>query len=198
MSMLDFNFNFNATAPAAAGSGARSRPRYNSDLESRLVDTGQMLVPAAPTIQGAPNYPRFHPFWDAELQACMYLDDFLKAVTGAAAAAVPPTWRTTYATAARAGGANIPANEMTQQRLNCEVLQMLDLALEREDRFAEIIDQDDADGVINYWLGMLKIDPARHPATYQMVRVGRRVGEHVVMCLKGDFATPGPRNCARR
>ena len=39
---------------------------------------------------------------------------------------------------------------------------------------------------------MLKIDPARHPATYLMVYIGRRIGEHVSMCLKGDFRSPRP------
>jgi acid phosphatase (class A) len=81
---------------------------------------------------------------------------------------------------------------MDQAQLNQEILKILDLALEREDRFAEVIDQDDGDGAINYWLGLLNIDPPRHPATNLMIRVGRRVGEHVVMCLKGYFRSPRP------
>jgi len=76
---------------------------------------------------------------------------------------------------------------MNRVELGGEVRQILELGLEREARFAEIIDQDDGDGAINYWLGMLKIDPARHPATYLMVRLGRRIGEHISMCLKGHF-----------
>jgi PAP2 superfamily len=183
MSMLDFNFNFNAGAPSSSG-GLRFRPRYNSDVESRLVDTSQpdQLVPAP--AQQPPNYPPFHEFWDADLHAYMYLDDFLRAFTG--------NWRPAYAAAARSGGTNIPPGEMNRQQLGSEVVHILELALEREDRFAEIIDQDDADGAINYWLGMLKIDPARHPATNLMVHVGRRIGEHVAMCLKGDFRSPRP------
>ena len=101
-----------------------------------------------------------------------------------------PGWRIRYNTVA--GNAGMPAQNMNQNRLNNEVLQMLQLALEREDRYSEVIDQDDGDGAINYCLGMLKIDPARHPATNLMVRVARRIGEHVVMCLKGDFASPRP------
>jgi len=45
---------------------------------------------------------------------------------------------------------------MTRPQLNAQLLQILDLAPEREERFAEIIDQDDADGAINYWLGCWK------------------------------------------
>jgi len=81
---------------------------------------------------------------------------------------------------------------MTQVELGNEVVQILELALEREARFAEIIDQDSAAGAMSYWYGMLKIDPARHPATSLMVHVGRRIGEHVSMCLKGDFKSPRP------
>ena len=39
---------------------------------------------------------------------------------------------------------------------------------------------------------MLKIDSERTPATNLIVRVARRVGEHVAMCLKGDFMSPRP------
>lgn len=183
MSLLDFNFNFNAGVPPSAV-GLRCRPRYNSDLESRLVDTAapDQVVPAPAA--HPPNYPPFHEFWDADLRAYMYLDDFLAKVT--------PAWRASYAAAARDGGKNIPPGEMTRHQLGGAAVRILELALERESRFAEIIDQDDADGAINYWLGMLKIDPGRHPATNLMVHVGRRIGEHVAMCLKGDFRSPRP------
>jgi acid phosphatase (class A) len=111
----------------------------------------------------------------------MYLRDFVE---------TNPTWFTALDAAASASGLR-PEN-MTRTQLNEQMLQILDLAPERDDRFAEVIDQDDADGAINYWLGMLEIDPARDPATYLMVRVGRRVGEHVVMCLKGYYRSPRP------
>jgi membrane-associated phospholipid phosphatase len=189
MSVLDFNFNFNAGAPAAAGSGLRFRPRFNSDVESRLVNVANpdLLVP----LKTGGVYPRFHEYWDADLRAYTHLDDFLKTLIDTATATAT-TWRTTYAAVARNGVANIPPHEMTRVQLGDEVLRILELGLERESRFAEIIDQDDGDGAINYWLGMLKIDPARHPATNLMVHIGRRIGEHVSMCLKGDFGSPRP------
>jgi acid phosphatase (class A) len=81
---------------------------------------------------------------------------------------------------------------MDPEQLDREIRQILDLAPEREERFAEIMDQDDADGATNYWFGMLQVRPSRHTATYLMVRVGRRIGEHVVMCLKGFFRSPRP------
>lgn len=192
MSLLDMNMNMNMNmALAMSGTEGRGfRPRYNSDLESRLVDVTQPinLVPA-PSIGTTPpkKYPRFHTFWDADLHACRYLDEFLRSVN----AANSGDWRGAYASAAVASGA-VPPIDMDQPTLGGQALRILELALEREDRFAEIIDQDDADGAINYWLGMLKVDPARHPYTFLMIHVARRIGEQVSMCLKDRFACPRP------
>jgi PAP2 superfamily protein len=192
MPVLDQNQNQNQNQAIgmAAGAEGRFRPRYNTDLYPMLAaSTGGMVVPLppppaalGPNPQPGQKYPLFHPNWDAELRACMYLDDFLSQTAN---------WRTRYTTIATTLPLTQPQN-MDQPTLNGQVMQMLQLALEREDRFAEIIDQDDGDGAINYWLGMLKVDPARHPGTYQMLRVGRRIGEHVAMCLKGDFLSPRP------
>ena len=217
---MNMNMNMNMAFGMSAGAAGRFRPRFNSDVASRLANLAPLqLVPPAAGAQ--PHYPLFHEYWDADLRSYMYLDDFLAMLKGnavaaaataaaavplataasvaaaAAAAAAPPpapgtSWRTTYATVARNGGANIPPHAMTQLQLGNEVLRILELGLEREARFAEIIDQDDGNGAVNYWLGMLKIDPARHPATYLMVRIGLRIGEHVSMCLKGDFRSPRP------
>ena len=193
MPPLDMNMNMNMALPSPVGAFARFRPRYNSDLESLLVDTTPPSTKLVPPISGAAqNYPSFHPYWDAELQSYMYLADYITKTA---------SWRTDCSNAALnpnatwGGKATIPptpSKDMTQGQLGGEVLQILQFALERDDRFAEVIDQDDADGAINYWLGMLKISPARHPGTYLMVQVARRIGEHVVMCLKGDFHSPRP------
>jgi hypothetical protein len=185
MPVLDQNQNQNQTIGSSIASGAerRFRPRYNTDLFPMLAaSAGGPVVPLPP-------YPTFHQNWDAELRACMYLDDFLTLMNTTTNPSLQ-NWRTRYNTEAKNG--RTPPQQMNQGALNSEVMQILQLALEREDRFAEIIDQDDGDGAINYWQGMLKVDPARHPATYLMLRVGRRIGEHIVMCLKGDFLSPRP------
>lgn len=185
MPVLDQNQNQNQTIGSSIASGAerRFRPRYNTDLFPMLAaSAGGPVVPLPP-------YPPFHQNWDAELRACMYLDDFLFTMNTSPNPSLKD-WRTRYNTEAKNG--RTPPQQMNQATLNGEVMQILQLALEREDRFAEIIDQDDGDGAINYWQGMLKVDPARHPNTYLMLRVGRRIGEHVVMCLKGDFHCPRP------
>jgi membrane-associated phospholipid phosphatase len=197
MPLLDMNMNMNMSFPVSSSGGRLLHPRFNSDVEGREVDVDinhpELLVP--PPLPGTPlRYPPFHPFWDADLHACMYLDTFLAHVNAIAPAG--QTWRDVYANVARNPDAAIPSNipprDMTQVQLGTEVLRILELALERDDRFAEILDQDDGEGAINYWLGMLKIDPARHPGTNLMVHVARRIGEHVAMCLKGDFQCPRP------
>jgi len=63
---------------------------------------------------------------------------------------------------------------------------------EREKRHAEIVDQHGAEGAIKYWLRMLDITPATAPATNQLIRIGRRLGEHVVMCLKEHYHEARP------
>lgn len=188
MAALNQNQNQNQTAGTAAGAERRFRARYNTDIYARLINIGGDLVPP-PTgpATGTPprNYPPFHDHWDAELQAAMYLRDFeLQFATPS------PNWFDRYRNLPALN--NVPGGNMSQADMKREVLRMLDLALEREDRYAEVIDQDDADGALNYWEGMLKIDPARHSNTYLLLRVARRIGEHVVMCLKGFFAAPRP------
>src|SRR5262249_30387436 len=69
---------------------------------------------------------------------------------------------------------------------------VLGMSDEREPRFVEIIDQHEAEGVLKYFLGMLMVDSSSAPATYKLMRVGRRIGEVVVMCLKDHFREPRP------
>jgi membrane-associated phospholipid phosphatase len=92
--------------------------------------------------------------------------------------------------AAVANGVGLPT--ATAAILEAQLAAVLDAAPDREDRFAEIIHQHDAEGAISYFLGMLMIDPACHPKTYLLIRVARRVGELVTMVLKGRFKVPRP------
>jgi acid phosphatase (class A) len=161
--------------------GFTGRPRYNTQVMTRFIDTSQPIIkPLVPNILQKPSV-RYNQYWDADLQSYMYLQNFVKAVPG---------WMDGLTATALANGTQ--SQRMDPEQLDREIRQILDLAPEREERFAEIMDQDDADGATNYWFGMLQISPARHPATYLMVRVGRRIGEHVVMCLKGFFRSPRP------
>lgn len=159
--------------------GRAIRPRYNTQILSKFLAARQHGMELAPKFTR--EKIKTNEYWDADLQSYMYLQDFLK--TNVA-------WMDEFTTLATKNG--VPSQYMDPDRLASEIRQMLDLAPEREERFMEIIDQDDADGATSYWLGMLQISPARNPAAYLMVRLGRRIGEHVVMCLKGYFRSPRP------
>jgi len=161
-----------------------TRPRYNTQIMTKFLDTsqdrsGSHVKPLTADI--SQKLVRYNQYWDADVQSYMYLQNFITLFPG---------WIDNLA--AVAAGKGTPSQRLDQDQLGTQIRPILDLAPEREERFLEVIDQDDADGALNYWLGMLQISPARNPATYLMVRVGRRIGEHVAMCLKGLFRSPRP------
>jgi acid phosphatase (class A) len=176
---MNMNMNMNMAAPGALVGGASTRVRFNTMDYRKFIALGGNVIPAATALISFPAY------WDAELRAYEYLNEFLINY---------PNWRqrlTNFVT----GGAGFdltPPHQLTQAQLTLEVQEILDVALDREDRFAEIIDQHEAEGAISYFLGMLMIDPGRMPASHLLIRVARRIGEHVVMCLKGEFRCPRP------
>jgi acid phosphatase (class A) len=128
---------------------------------------------------------RFPAYWDPELRACEYLDDFLTARFA--------NWRITLAN--DVGTPNGPPNltpPYLLPGLANEIIDILDRAPDRTDRYSEIVGQHNGEGAIGYFLGMLMIDPGRMPATNLLIRVARRLGEHIVMRLKGEFRCPRP------
>lgn len=202
MPSLDMNMNMNMSLPALGVMGRWPKARFNTDLEPRLADVSSPDTLVPPIAAAAPNYPYYTSFWDADLQSYMYLDAFLK-VIGNDGAGKAVDWQpgyqalaTTPVPANAAFPTNTPPSNMTRADLGAQVKRMLELSLEREDRFAEILDQDAGLGAIDYWVGMLKIDAASNPGTSQMVHVARRIGEYVSMCLKGYFRCPRPSQVA--
>ena len=176
LSKSNLNLNLNlGSVESLRGGGLAARPRFNTQEFRKLIDPALDVVPAA-------FAQKFSQNWDAELRSYVYLREFVERNA---------SWFADTKAEALKNGRK-PADKMTKSELQQAALEMLEAAPEREERFAEIIDQNDADGAINYWLGMLMIDPARHPSTYLLVRVARRVGEMVVMCLKDDFLAPRP------
>ena len=162
--------------------GISTRLRYDTQIMTKFLDTSEPKTKAlAPAISRKIPLVHYNEYWDADVQSYMYLHKFIN---------THPGWIDDLA--AIATGRGIPSQRLDQDQLDGQIRRILDLAPEREERFLEVIDQDDADGALNYWLGMLQISPARNPATYLMVRVGRRIGEHIAMCLKGLFSSPRP------
>jgi hypothetical protein len=170
----NFNFNFNVGTALSTGSGG-ARVRANTLDFSKLVKpANDALIPTK--FQSM----RFPLNWDPELRASIYVNEFV---------ATYPQWEERLRDPAVIGRCptDLPAEDLRR-----EILDMLNGAVERERRFMEIIQQHDAEGAIDYWLGMLMITPGRSPATYLLIRAARRIGELVVMCLKGHFRCPRP------
>jgi PAP2 superfamily len=170
---LDMNMNMGSTGGLTFA--LPLRPRYNTSMMTKFMDTSRGVAALSR------EHLKYSEYWDPDLQSYMYLQDFVKEQ--------PDIIDRCKTVATRFG---VPSQKMDGDRLENEVRHILDLAPEREERFMEVMDQDNADDAVNYWLGMLQISPARNPAAYLMLRVGRRIGEHVVMCLKGHFRSPRP------
>jgi acid phosphatase (class A) len=134
-------------------------------------------VAAYALVEGASKKIRFRKNWDPELRASVYLNEFIVR---------NPDWLDRMANNLHKQHEELKDNKADQLR------KVLGMADEREPRFVEIIDQHEAEGAIKYWLGMLMIDASNAPATYALIRVGRRIGEVVVMCLKDRFREPRP------
>ena len=158
---MNMNMNMNMGVGIASTSVAPSRVRFNT-ADYRKLTQGVGNIGIWPL-------PAFPANWDPDLRSYVYLNEFVVRNVG---------WEAALSAAL---GPSPVANQAT---LEAQLRLMLDLAPDREDRFAEIIDQHDAEGCISYFLGMLAIDPARNPMTYLLVRTARRIGEHVVMVLK--------------
>jgi PAP2 superfamily len=175
MSRLNMNMNMNMNMAALGVSPGRppGRVRFNTQDYRKFINAANPILPAG-------TLPQFHKFWDAELRSYVYLREFIENNAG-------------WFNAVRAlADADDPFSAANLPNLDDQILGILNLAPDREERFAEIIDQHEAEGAISYFLAMLSIDPSHHPKTYLLVRVARRVGELVAMCLKEHYRRPRP------
>jgi hypothetical protein len=174
------NVNVNVNVgTVSGGSGSRSGVRFNTQEFRKLINPALDIVPED-LGAGANKYPPFPEHWDPILRSYVYLQEFTEN---------NPNWFNALKAVATG---HTSSRKMNKTQLQAAVLEMIDAAPEREARFAEIVDQHDGEGAINYWLGMLRVDPRQHPWTHLMIRIAQRVGESVVMCLKDDFRAPRP------
>ena len=184
MGPLNMNMNMNMNMAAgilSASGGAAPRVRYNTQDWWKYINVGDPLTPPAAATMHFPE------FWDADLRSYVYLSEFLGTYGLISGVSPKPVWRQALDTA---GIDLVPTHQ--DPNLNYEVQGILTVALDREDRFLEIIDQNEAEGAISYFSGMLMADPSRYPKTNLLIHVARRVGEYIVMCLKEEFRCPRP------
>ena len=172
MGALNMNMNMNVGMPVIGSSGgASTQVRFNTADYRKLVTNppGWKLA-----IDPLPSFPKS---WDPDLRSYLYLNDFVINNAG---------WEAVLEAIADPFLSQLTANYEGQLAL------VLDASPDREDRFLEIIQQNDADGSIGYFLAMLMIDPPRYKDTYLLIRVARRIGELVTMGLKGHYMIPRP------
>lgn len=180
MARLNENENENESSDNRSGLFAGSR--YNTYKIAKQA----FSVEADKEIR-APKIPKYKEMggWDVENKGWVYIVDFM---------AVNPAWfdqlRAVAAAKWSAWAAGAAAD--TPTNLRSALLDMIDAAGEREDRFAEILHQQDAEGCISYFTSALKIEPGTHRHTYELLRLARKLGEMVVMCLKDSFDAARP------
>ena len=180
------NVNVNV-AGGLTGSGGSIPVRMNTHMLSKMLAPrafpAELPPDATPEEKSAyerdkqqANGRTYREFWDAELRASIYVNEFITTNSD---------WLETLIETVK------PKYLELHEKKDAQLRATLARADEREPRFAEIIDQHSGEGALKYWLGTLMID-ASTPATYQLVHVARRLGEVVVMCLKGHFAEARP------
>lgn len=181
----NMNMNMNmGMSPGLLEAGVGAYVRFNSQEFRKLLEPDRFPAESASRsaydkAQSLVNELRFREYWDAELRAYVYLNEFVVQT---------PDWLTRLIAAI---GKKALHDEL-QRNKGEQLRRILDEADNREERFAEILDQHTAEGAIKYWLGMLMIDAASAPATYQLIRVARRIGELVAMCLKEHYREARP------
>ena len=182
---MNMNMNMNMAAGILSGSGGMpARVRYNSQDWWKYINVGDPIVA---TGHASMHFPVN---WDADLRSYVYLSEFLGKYGGFGGSA-RPIWRELLDTVTPID-LTPPPHQLSNAALTMEIQGILTVALDREDRFLEIIDQHDAEGAISYFSGMLMATPAQYPNTNLLIHVARRVGEHIVMCLKEEFQCPRP------
>ena len=56
----------------------------------------------------------------------------------------------------------------------------------------EILDQATAVGALNYWTGLMRIDPSQEKSAFLLMLVARKIGEYVAMGLKDVYKMRRP------
>ena len=69
---------------------------------------------------------------------------------------------------------------------------MLDASIDRADRALEILSQANGEGALNYWTGMLRIDPSKDKRTFLLMLVAHKIGEYIAMGLKDTYLMRRP------
>ena len=163
---LNLNLNLNLAASGGAGGGATGygRPRFNTEDMSKLPFPLPKRLPL-PKLRYSEN-------WDPDMRAWAIVQDFI----------VECRWgRNTPILAIRnainqQSGFPVPGRRvqypLTPTLLAQQIVGILNASLDRADRSLEILDQATAAGALNYWTGLLRIDPSQERSAFMLMLVG--------------------------
>lgn len=176
---LNLNLNLNLGTSGGGGS-AFGRPRYNTEDYAKLA-------PNVPRVTRLPTLS-YSDHWDPEHRAWRFVQEFmLKCTWGANNTPI------SVIETALNGQANIPVPktgatfQLDAAELSAQIVAVLNAGLDRADRAMEIMDQASGQGALNYWIGLLRIDPSQDKNTYLLMLVARKIGEYVAMGLKDVY-----------
>ncbi len=186
---LNLNLNLNLGASPAGGAAATGygRPRFNTE------DMDKLAPAPFPSVLKLPK-KRYSENWDPDLRAWAYLQDFIvEGRWGSQRTPVDFVYneinRQNVFPVPNTPGARYPLDEAGMAN---EVLSVLNASLDRADRAMEILDQASAVGALNYWTGLLRIDPSQDRNTFLLMLVARKIGEYVAMGLKNRYLMRRP------
>jgi len=203
---LNLNLNLNLGASGAAGGDTGfGRARFNTEDMDKLMPVPPPATLPLPTKQYAE-------YWDGELQAWAYVGEFLSAIawpvpTAAEAAAMGllplPVNNPAILhfigkinTQTGVGGFPVPdpraSNKLDPPKLADQVVGVVNASLDRADRSLEICDQATGPGALNYWTGLLRINPNQEPNAWRLMLAARKIGEYVAMGLKSYYRMRRP------
>jgi hypothetical protein len=197
---LNLNLNLNLGASGAAGGDTGfGRARFNSEDMDKLMPVPPPTTLALPTKQYAE-------YWDAELRAWAYVAEFITGIAWPAAATIaapvsplPPNnapIRHFIGKVNQQGVFPVPdpnaTNKLDPTKMANQVVDVVNASLDRADRALEICDQATGPGALNYWTGLIRINPNQDRNAWLLMLVARKIGEYVAMGLKSYYRMRRP------
>jgi membrane-associated phospholipid phosphatase len=199
----NLNLNLNLNLGGSAGGGGITgygRPRFNTeDMDKLLPATLNVNVP----------HKQYSPDWDPELRAWAYVAEFITAPNWGGT--TPVAWLANLVTNNNGPGSTglppfnpfpvpdldplnpiNPTHKLDNNGMATQVQGVVDQALDRADKYMEILDQAPGGGALNYWTGLLRIDPSQEKNAYLLMVVARKIGEYAAMGLKNVYRMRRP------
>ena len=194
---LNLNLNLGAAPGGAAGTGY-GRARYNTEDMDKL-----MPVPTPKSL--ALPKKKYAEYWDAELRAWAYVGEFISGIAWPVPAAfapltpLPPNNAPVRYFIGEVNKQNVfrvpdpkAAKPLDPATMAAQVVEVVNASLDRADRALEICDQATGPGALNYWTGLIRIDPSQEPNSWLLMLVARKIGEYVAMGMKSYYRMRRP------